>query len=146
MRQEPIVYVNGNPVCARPPNKIGEYAELGDVTKESIQADEDEFARMLTKKAEDGGKIKVVDVAKKESELEVKEIITLANVIKAVTEKFPGLKHCRIPICNSSSPGKRFRCSHRRSPGYKRQLSCDCQLPGGLVQVYDGLRVSLPVP
>merc|ERR1712036_102643 len=104
MRQEPIVYVNGNPVCARPPNKIGEYAELGDVTKESIQADEDEFARMLTKKAEDGGKIKVVDVAKKESELEVKEIVTLANVIKAVTEKFPGLKHHRIPICNSASP------------------------------------------
>merc|ERR1711962_112847 len=27
MRQEPIVYVNGSPVCARPPNKIGEYAE-----------------------------------------------------------------------------------------------------------------------
>jgi len=104
MRQEAIVYVNGNPVCARPPNKIGEYAELGDVTKESIQADEDEFARMLTKKAEDGGKIKVVDVAKKESELEVKEIVTLANVIKALTEKFPGLKHHRIPICNSASP------------------------------------------
>ncbi len=33
MRQEPIVYVNGNPVCARPPNKIGEYAELGNVTR-----------------------------------------------------------------------------------------------------------------
>ena len=33
MRQEPILYVNGNPVCARPPNKIGEYAELGDVTR-----------------------------------------------------------------------------------------------------------------
>ena len=33
MRQEPIVYVNGNPVCARPPNKIGEYAELGGVTR-----------------------------------------------------------------------------------------------------------------
>ncbi len=32
--QEPIVYVNGNPVCARPPNKIGEYAELGNVTRE----------------------------------------------------------------------------------------------------------------
>merc|ERR1711899_395902 len=104
MRQEPIVYVNGNPVCARPPNKIGEYAELGDVTKESIQADEDEFERMLTKGAADGGKIKVVDVAKKESELEVKEVVTLANVIKAVTEKFPGLKHERIPICNSAAP------------------------------------------
>ncbi len=33
MRQEPVVYVNGNPVCARPPNKIGEYAELGNVTR-----------------------------------------------------------------------------------------------------------------
>jgi hypothetical protein len=32
MRQEPIIYLNGNPVCGRPPNKIGEYAELGDVT------------------------------------------------------------------------------------------------------------------
>ena len=36
MRQEAIVYVNGNPVCARPPNKIGEYAELGDVTRKSF--------------------------------------------------------------------------------------------------------------
>ena len=33
MRQEAIAYVNGNPVCARPPNKIGEYAELGGVTR-----------------------------------------------------------------------------------------------------------------
>ena len=33
MRQEPVVYINGNPVCARPPNKIGEYAELGNVTR-----------------------------------------------------------------------------------------------------------------
>ena len=74
-------------------------------SEESIQADEDEFERMLTKRAaNDGGKIKVVDVAKKESELEVKEVVTLANVIKAVTEKFPGLKHERIPICNSAAP------------------------------------------
>ena len=36
MRQEPIVYVNGNPVCARPPNKIGEYAELGNVTRKCV--------------------------------------------------------------------------------------------------------------
>ena len=32
LRQEPTVYVNGNPVCARPPNKIGEYAEVSDIT------------------------------------------------------------------------------------------------------------------
>ena len=37
MRQEPILYVNGNPVCARPPNKIGEYAELGDVTRKYLK-------------------------------------------------------------------------------------------------------------
>jgi len=104
MRQEPVLYVNGNPVCARPPNKIGEYAELGDVTKDSILADEAEFHKMLTKKAEDGGKIKVVDVAKKESEVEVKEIITLENVIGSLKEKFPGLVHHRIPICNSAAP------------------------------------------
>jgi hypothetical protein len=47
MRQEPIVYVNGNPVCARPPNKIGEYAELGDVTRESVKKDEEEFLRKV---------------------------------------------------------------------------------------------------
>lgn len=47
MRQEPIVYVNGNPVCARPPNKIGEYAELGDVTRESVKKDEEEFIRKV---------------------------------------------------------------------------------------------------
>jgi len=106
MRQEPIIYVNGNPVCARPPNKIGEYAELGDVTQESIQADEDEFGRMLTKRAADaeGNKIKVVDVSKKESEVEAKEVVTLAEVITGLKEKFPGLKHHRIPICNSAAP------------------------------------------
>merc|ERR1711953_362085 len=105
MRQEPIVYVNGNPVCARPPNKIGEYAELGDVTRESVEKDEAEFHRMLKKKAEDnGGKIKVVDVSKKESEIEVKEIMSLTEVIAGVKEKFPGLNHVRIPICNSANP------------------------------------------
>jgi len=107
MRQEPIVYVEGNPVCARPPNKIGEYAELGDVTSESIQQDEDEFCRMLIKRAADGGKIKVVDVSKKESEIEAKEVVTLAKVIEGVQEKFPGLKHVRIPICNSAAPLER---------------------------------------
>ena len=42
MRQEPIIYINGDPVCARPPNKIGEYAELGNVTRASVKADEEE--------------------------------------------------------------------------------------------------------
>merc|ERR1712170_104899 len=105
MRQEPIVYVNGNPVCARPPNKIGEYAELGGVTRASVKADEEEFLRVLESRAKDnGGKIKVVDVSKKESEVEVKEIVSLHDVIEGLKEKYPGLTHNRIPICNSAAP------------------------------------------
>merc|ERR1711992_525479 len=105
MRQEPIVYVNGNPVCARPPNKIGEYAELGGVTRDSCKADELEFVKVLKARAEDnGGKIKVVDVSKKESEIEVKGIVSLHDVIEGLKEKYPKLTHNRIPICNSAAP------------------------------------------
>merc|ERR1712174_2786 len=108
MRQEPIVYVNGNPVCARPPNKIGEYAELGGVTRASVKADEEEFLRVLESRAKDGGKIKVVDVNKKESEVEVKELTTLSKVIEDLKATFPGLTHNRIPVCNSAPPEPDF--------------------------------------
>merc|ERR1711899_178537 len=47
MRQEPNVYVNGTPICARPPNKIGEYAELGAVTTAALNADEPEFMSVI---------------------------------------------------------------------------------------------------
>merc|ERR1711953_948344 len=105
MRQEAIVYVNGSPVCARPPNKIGEYAELGDVTRASIKADEEEFVKVLKNRAEgNGGKLKVSDVFKKESEIEAKEMVTLHDVIEGLKEKSPGLTHNRIPVCNSASP------------------------------------------
>jgi len=105
MRQEPIVYVNGNPVCARPPNKIGEYAELGNVTRASIKADEEEFYKVLESRAKAAdGKIKVHDVTKKESEIEVKELITLSKVMEGLKEKYPGLTHNRIPVCNSAAP------------------------------------------
>merc|ERR1739847_57365 len=105
MRQEPIVYVNGNPVCARPPNKIGEYAELGNVTRASVKSDEEEFIKVIEGRAKGAdGKLKVVDVSKKESEIEVKELITLSKVMEGLKEKFPGLTHNRIPVCNSAAP------------------------------------------
>merc|ERR1712071_364762 len=105
MRQEPIVYVNGNPICARPPNKIGEYAELGDVTRESVKKDEEEFIRVIEGKAKgNDGKLKYVEVDKKEHEVEVKELTTLSLVIEGLKEKFPGLVHMRIPVCNSAAP------------------------------------------
>jgi len=105
MRQEPSVYINGEPVCARPPNKIGEYAELGNVTAAAIEADEVEFVRVCEgqMKASDG-KMKVVDVNKVEKVVEVKTVVTLQEVVEKLKEKFPGLIHIRIPICNSASP------------------------------------------
>merc|ERR1712055_306585 len=105
MRQESIVYVNGNPICARPPNKIGEYAELGDVTRESVKKDEEEFFRVIEGRAKgNDNKLKYVDVNKKENEVEVKELISLSQVIEGVKEKFPGLVPMRIPVCNSAAP------------------------------------------
>merc|ERR1711915_447299 len=107
MRQEPIVYVNGNPICARPPNKIGEYAELGDVTRDQVKADEEEFLRVIEGRVKNGdGKLKFLDVNKKEQEVEVPEggLKTLSNVIEDLKADWPGLVHMRIPVCNSAAP------------------------------------------
>merc|ERR1712130_975111 len=105
MRQEPDVYINGEPVCARPANKIGEYAELGNVTRDSAKATEVKFLEECEKRiAGNGGKLKVVDINKKESEKEVKEILSLSKVVENMKEKFPGLIHMRVPVCNSAAP------------------------------------------
>merc|ERR1711936_120492 len=105
LRQEPTVYVNGNPVCARPPNKIGEYAELGGITRDIIKAQGAAFAGECEgRKSTNGGKLKVVDVNKKESEIEVKELKSLSQAIEGLKEKYPGLVHWRVPVCNSASP------------------------------------------
>merc|ERR1739844_659544 len=94
LRQEPSVYVNGEPLCARPPNKIGEYAELGNVTRDSIK-----------ERAEaNGGKLKYVDINKNAKEIEVKTIKTLSATIEGLKEKYPGLVHWRVPVCNSGAP------------------------------------------
>jgi len=105
LRQEPDIYVNGEPICARPANKIGEYAELGNVTRDLAKANEVEFLEVCEKRAEEnGGKLKAVDINKTELTLEVKEIKSLSQVIDDLKEKFPGLVHMRVPICNSAAP------------------------------------------
>merc|ERR1712112_320465 len=105
LRQEPTVYVNGNPICARPPNKIGEYAELGGITRDTIKAQETAFlGECEGRKSTNGGKLKIVDINKKESEVEVKELKSLSQVVESMKEKFPGLIHWRVPVCNSASP------------------------------------------
>merc|ERR1712121_246366 len=105
LRQEPDVYVNGEPICARPPNKIGEYAELGDVTQEMIKKQEEEFLRIVEmRKNDNGGKLKAVDVNKKELEIEVKDLKSLSQVVEGLKEKFPGLVMVNVPVSNSASP------------------------------------------
>merc|ERR1712158_238552 len=106
VRQEPNVYVNGDPICARPPNKIGEYAELGNVTAEMLGKDEPEFLRVLEGRAKDNGKLKIIDISKKETEVEVKDLKTLDTVIEEAKEKFPGLTYIRVPVCNSAAPNE----------------------------------------
>merc|ERR1712033_28286 len=94
LRQEPDVYVNGQPICARPPNKIGEYAELGAVTRDLIKADEVEFKKVVEgRMGENGGKLKFVDINKEEKEVEVKELKTLSETIEGLKEEYPGLVH-----------------------------------------------------
>merc|ERR1712021_35526 len=105
LRQEPSLYVNGEPVCARPSNKIGEYAELGNITRDQNKKDEPEFLTVCQGRASaNGGKLKVVDISKKEKEVEVKEMKTLSQVIEDTKAKFPGLVHMRVPVCNSAAP------------------------------------------
>merc|ERR1712042_296927 len=105
MRQEPDVYVNGEPICARPPNKIGEYAELGNITRDITKENEVNFLRQCEmRKNDNGGKLKAVDINKKPLEIEVKDLKSLSQVIEGLKERFPGLVHWRVPVCNSASP------------------------------------------
>merc|ERR1712087_31483 len=105
LRQEPTVYINGEPLCARPPNKIGEYAELGNVTRDSIKEQEVSFIKTCKERAEaNGGKLKYVDISKNAKEIEVKSIKTLSATIEGLKEKYPGLVHWRVPVCNSGAP------------------------------------------
>jgi hypothetical protein len=107
LRQEPDVYVNGQPICARPPNKIGEYAELGAVTRDLIKADEAEFFKVVEGRVkENGGKLKYVTISKEEKEVEVKDLKTLSETIEGLKADFPGLVHMRVPVCNSAAPNE----------------------------------------
>merc|ERR1711902_304802 len=53
---------------------------------------------------ENGGKLKYVDINKNAKEIEVKDIKTLSAHVEKLKEKFPGLVHMRVPVCNSGAP------------------------------------------
>merc|ERR1711973_467031 len=42
----------------------------------------------------------------KKSEIEVKELKSLSQAVEGLKEKFPGLVHWRIPVCNSAAPNE----------------------------------------
>ena len=132
MRQEPIVYVNGNPMCGRPPNKIGEYAELGDVTAEALEEDEKEFLRVVKSRVKNAdGKLDYVDVDKKKLSVEAKDVKTLGAVVESLKGKYPGLVHLRIPICNSASPLEADYdtiCSALTGSGVSSPVIVNCQV------------------
>ena len=48
----------------------------------------------------------MIDVNKKESEIEVADMKTLGAVMEAAKEKFPGLTYIRVPVCNSAAPNE----------------------------------------
>merc|ERR1712213_61772 len=132
MRQEPIVYVDGNPMCARPPNKIGEYAELGNVTAEDLDTDEKEFLRVVNSRIKNAdGKLEYVDVDKKKHTVEAKKVITLSKVVENLKTKYPNLVHIRVPICNSASPLEKDYdtiCNALVGTGVSSPIIVNCQV------------------
>merc|ERR1712180_33546 len=71
----------------------------------SIKADEVEFVRVAEGRVkENGGKLKYVDINKKEYEAEAKELKSLSQVMEEAKADFPGLVHMRVPVCNSAAP------------------------------------------
>merc|ERR1712079_821721 len=84
---------------------IGEYAELGNVTRDSVKEQEVAFLKTCKARAEEnGGKLKYVDINKNAKEIEVKDIKTLSAHVEKLKEKYPGLVHMRVPMCNSGAP------------------------------------------
>merc|ERR1712088_644754 len=119
MRQEPIVYVNGNPVCARPPNKVGEYAELGDVTRASVKADEEEFLRIL--------------VCNSAAPLEP-DFDTLCNALLGTNVNAPVIVNCQVGLSRSTT-GCVAACLFREF-----QLSASYE---GLVETVPGVNLEV---
>merc|ERR1712223_1469337 len=122
MRQEPNVYINGEPVCARPANKIGEEDEL-------------EFAKVLENRASDAeGKVKVVDINKVEKEVELKELITLSSVIEGLKEEFPPAPHEDPGVQLGLAHGGRLRHPGADPRRHHHQLPRHHQRPGGTLK------------
>merc|ERR1712111_209391 len=71
-----------------------------------LAKDEPEFLRVLEGRSKDNGKLKIIDISKKEKEVEVKELKALGTAMEDVKADFPGLEFIRVPVCNSAAPNE----------------------------------------
>merc|ERR1712055_708397 len=53
---------------------------------------------------ENDGKLKYVDINKKELEVEAKQLLSLSQLMEELKGEYPGLVHMRVPVCNSAAP------------------------------------------
>jgi len=104
-RQEPVCFVNGDPVCARPPDKIGKQADFKNVTENGVTRDEKDFVRLCENRANNNeGNLEFRNVFSVESEVELKECKTQSAVFEDVKKKYPGLVYVRIPLQQCAAP------------------------------------------
>merc|ERR1712111_261168 len=71
-----------------------------------LAKDEPEFLRVLEGRSKDNGKLKIIDISKKEKEVGVKELKALGTAMEDLKVDFPGLVHMRVPVCNSAAPNE----------------------------------------
>lgn len=85
----------------------------------SVKSDEEEFIKVLESRAKNGeGKLKIVDVAKQEKEVEVKELITMSKIME-------GLK-----VCKESSKWKGTSVNMEQSVPTCKLFSLSLELEG----------------
>ena len=71
--------------------QIGEYAELGNVTREMVESQEQEFAKEIKSRAEAaGGKLKYQTCTKAQEEVAAEEILSQKKVVDGLKSKYPG--------------------------------------------------------
>jgi len=104
-RQEPCVYVNGEPICARPPDKIGKYADFTNVTTASVLRDEKEFLKLCDNRSKDNeGKLRYLNVDSEEKETEVKSLVSCGDIMEDIKKKYTGLVYLRLPMQHGAAP------------------------------------------
>ena len=98
--------------------QIGEYAELGNVTREMVDTQEVEFANEIKSRAEaNGGKLKYQTCTKAQEELGAEEILSQKKVVDGLKSKYPGQfqtleldnclhfrPHINLSLCRSEVP------------------------------------------